>query len=150
MPDENQKATDKALKGNRVPTADQSPTSIEKPPAPKAFFHPPFVEQMCDSCHDSKFSQKLLYKGKELCFTCHDDFTKGKKVLHYPVESDECLECHEPHQSVNERLLKKTVPAICYTCHDEKEIRGLPQHEGRDKCFECHEVHASNREKLLK
>src|SRR3989338_7391765 len=50
---------------------------IQLPPKPEILFHVPFLEQLCDSCHDKKYSQKLLLKGKELCFTCHDDFKKS-------------------------------------------------------------------------
>ncbi len=123
-----------------------------EPLKPSLIYHQPFLEQMCDSCHDSKFSQKLILKGKELCFTCHDDFTKDKKVIHYPVSEDLCLECHEPHQSENKFLLKKTIPAICFTCHDDftkdKKVVHYPVAEGL--CLECHDPHSSDNPRMLK
>lgn len=119
---------------------------------PGLFYHEPFLGQMCDSCHDSKFSQKLILQGKELCFACHDDFTKDKKVVHYPVDEGLCVECHSPHQSENKKLLKKPVPAICYTCHDDfakgKKVVHYPVEEGL--CLECHEPHSSENASVLK
>lgn len=122
----------------------------ELPKAPAPFVHPPFLENQCDSCHDSKSSQRLVSKGKELCFTCHDDFTKDKKVVHYPVSEGDCVGCHDPHQSPNKFMLKKVIPELCFTCHDEKDIKAVSAHEGQSVCAECHNVHASNEEKLLK
>lgn len=121
-------------------------------PKPGLFYHEPFLEQMCDSCHDSKFSQKLVFEGKELCFTCHDDFTKDKKVVHYPADEGLCVECHSPHQSGNKKLLKNPVPAICYTCHDDfakgKKVVHYPVGEGL--CLECHDPHSSENAGVLK
>ncbi len=120
------------------------------PKAPTQFVHPPFSENQCDSCHDSKFSQKLVAKGKELCFICHDDFTKGKAAVHYPVGEGACTECHDPHQSPNKFILKKPVPEICFACHDVQEIKAVSVHEDQSACADCHDAHASNEEKLLK
>jgi len=120
------------------------------PQAPTQFLHAPFLKDECDSCHDSKFSQKLALKGKELCFGCHDDFTKNKKVVHYPVSEEGCIGCHDPHKSPNKFMLKEPVPKLCFSCHDEKDIKANPMHEGQNICTECHNPHASNEEKLLK
>lgn len=128
----------------------ETKAEIAKPQIPAPFFHLPFLENQCGSCHESKFSQRLISQGKELCFTCHEDFTKDKKVVHYPVSEGACIECHDPHQSPNKFILKDAVPENCFTCHDEKEIRSNPMHEEQNICTECHNVHASNEEKLLK
>jgi len=120
------------------------------PQAPTQFFHQPFLENQCGSCHDTKFSQKIVSQGKELCFSCHDDFAKDKKVVHYPVSEGACGDCHDPHQSPNKFILKKPIPEICFTCHAEEEIRAIPVHEGQNMCTDCHDAHASNEEKLLK
>lgn len=117
---------------------------------PRQYFHQPFLENQCDSCHDVKSSQKVALAGKELCFSCHDDFSKGKKTVHYPVSEGACLDCHDPHQSPNKHILNKPEPKACFTCHDEKEIKANPAHEGKTICTECHDPHASNEEKLLK
>jgi len=117
---------------------------------PATFYHAPFLEKQCDSCHDTKSSQKLISRTSELCFTCHDDFSKNKKTVHYPVSEGSCLECHDPHQSPNKFILKKPSPQICFNCHEEKDIKANPAHEGQSNCLECHNPHSSNDEKLLK
>jgi len=118
--------------------------------APIQFVHPPFLENQCDSCHDRKSSQKLVLKGKELCFSCHEDFTKDKKTVHSPVSEGACIDCHDPHKSPNKFILKEPLPAICFNCHDQKDVRANSVHEGQNICTDCHNPHASNEEKLLK
>jgi predicted CXXCH cytochrome family protein len=65
-----------------------------------------------------------------------------------------CLECHDPHQAPNERLLKKTIPGLCWSCHDDfakgEGVRSVhpPMEEGL--CLECHDPHASDNERMLK
>ena len=120
------------------------------PETPTQFAHQPFLENQCDSCHDKKSSQKVAREGKELCFGCHDDFIKGKNVLHYHVSEGACIDCHDPHQSENKYLLKKAIPEICFSCHDQKEVEANTAHDGKASCIECHDAHASIKEKLLK
>lgn len=118
--------------------------------APVQFVHQPFLENQCDLCHDTKSSQRIVSKGKELCFSCHDDFSKDKKVVHYPVSEGSCLDCHDAHKSANKFILKDPLPIICFSCHDQKEVRANAVHEDQNICTECHNPHASNEEKLLK
>src|SRR3989338_737412 len=61
-------------------------TDTALPRTPIQFTHQPYVENQCSSCHDSKSSQRLTLQGNDLCFSCHDDFTKNKPVVHYPVK----------------------------------------------------------------
>jgi len=123
---------------------------LDSPQAPVFFYHQPYLENQCDSCHEAKFSQKLVLPDKELCFSCHDDFTKNKKFLHYPLAEDGCKDCHSPHQAPYKYLLKEAVPKICFDCHEEKDLKANPAHEGQNVCLDCHDPHASNEEKLLK
>lgn len=125
-------------------------TAASQPNQPTLFSHPPFLENQCESCHDSKFSQKLTLPAKELCFSCHDDFTKNKKIIHYPVSEGLCIECHDPHQSQNKFILKKAIPQVCFSCHEEEGLKANPAHEGQSLCMDCHNPHASNEEKLMK
>lgn len=113
-------------------------------------FHPPFLENQCDSCHESQFSQRLVSKDNDLCFACHDDVTKDNSVVHYPISDGACIDCHDPHQSPHGFLLKNKLPELCFNCHDESDIRSNPVHEDQSLCTQCHNPHASNEEKLLK
>ena len=133
--------------------AGQSKAAQDKQPLPETpvqYFHPPFLENQCHSCHDVKSSQRLTAQGKVLCFSCHDDFTKDKKTIHYPAEEGDCTGCHDPHQSMNKYLLKEPVPETCFSCHDIKEVRENPAHKANSSCTQCHDAHASDKEKLLK
>lgn len=131
---------------------EKQPTKTEEVllQVPRQFVHSPFLENQCDVCHDTKSSQRIILKGKELCFSCHDDFTKDKKVVHYPVGEGTCLTCHDAHKSPNKFILKDPVPAICFSCHEQKDVRVNPVHEGQNVCIDCHNPHASGEEKLLK
>src|SRR6266567_7631253 len=68
--------------------------------------HLPYVEKMCDDCHDKTSASGFVAKSKnELCFVCHTDFVQGYYV-HGPVAVGACLACHEPHTSQYPSLLK--------------------------------------------
>ena len=111
--------------------------------------HPPFADRDCSLCHEGQFSQKLVAKGKELCFTCHDDFLKGAKVKHYPAEEGMCLDCHLPHESKFKHLLKREGQALCLECHDMDDLKATHDEIGEDDCTSCHDPHKGD-EKLLK
>lgn len=114
-------------------------------PAPAFYRHPPYAEGACDSCHTSKSSQKLQAEGKELCFSCHEDFLEGAKVKHFPAEAGMCTECHNPHRSPNKFMLNKSVPALCFDCHDKNDLFKVSPHDtltDEDDCTMCHNPHA--------
>ncbi|MCX6996593.1 MAG: cytochrome c3 family protein [Kiritimatiellaeota bacterium] len=91
--------------------ADDAPVVLRSQPAPTpaplpVYRHAPYADDECTACHESKFSQRIKQKPKDLCFTCHDDFLAKAKVKHAPAEGGECLACHNPHQSENKHLLR--------------------------------------------
>ena len=63
-----------------------------------------------------------------------------------------CSDCHNPHGSVTEALLKKdSINDVCYTCHAEKRGPFLFEHAPvRENCDNCHNPHGSVNEFLLK
>lgn len=89
------------------------------------------------------------------CLDCHGKLTE-KKVVHKPVMY-ECDKCHQsngevhPKEDVEGFKLVKEVPALCFSCHEEKNIMKdvvhAPLKEG--DCFSCHDVHSSKNEGLL-
>lgn len=119
---------------------------------PIVLFHVPYQEKSCNSCHDSGISHKTMMKLPELCYQCHDDFSKDYKSLHYPVEEGDCTTCHNPHQSKNSSLLIKPTGELCEDCHDLNQLLTGDVHEGidKDECMDCHNPHGSNDEFLLK
>lgn len=85
------------------------------------------------------------------CQECHSEYS-GPYLHEHPVayshlvEGGGCPECHEPHGSPNERLLKQPGNSLCFQCH------GTPpghrtNHSGlgtKLACVECHsDIHGS-------
>jgi DmsE family decaheme c-type cytochrome len=63
-----------------------------------------------------------------------------------------CSDCHNPHGSFTEALLKKdSINDVCYTCHAEKRGPFLFEHlPVRENCDNCHDPHGSVNEASLK
>lgn len=113
----------------------------------------------CVDCHDLssigvvEFSVGFNWK----CQNCHEEksgpFPYEHEVVYgHLVEGGTCVECHEPHGSANDRLLKQPGRPLCLQCH------GMPpghqtNHGGlgsRYDCVQCHsEIHGSYSNRLL-
>lgn len=111
--------------------------------------HGPMNDQKsCKNCHDPHFADQprlLLTAQLALCLACHDrelETGRGKianmkallqanKNAHGPVQSGDCISCHDPHGSNYWRILVQYYPAefytpysdgkyaLCFTCHDK-------------------------------
>ena len=101
--------------------------------------HRPFVQGKCNVCHDAHSSDQpmlLLQKGAKLCLGCHQEDKKLRAShLNRKLGKMDCLECHHPHQSENQALLRKNqhqpfAEAECQSCHN--------QSGGEDPCLKCH------------
>ena len=121
-------------------------------PQPTTCYHPPFAQHQCAECHESGLGQGLRSNPPELCFNCHKDFLTGQKVKHQPVESGDCVSCHDPHQSENKHLLIKKGNDLCLICHDDPLAEGKVKHQAVEsgECLDCHAPHATNFKALLK
>ncbi|HET6934417.1 MAG TPA: cytochrome c3 family protein, partial [Candidatus Angelobacter sp.] len=88
------------------------------------------IQMGCTSCHEVRTSKdvtrvKLITTSSgKLCLTCHADKNaadlKGK--VHPPAVRD-CVKCHDPHQSKNDKQLLKPVSGdkqenLCLSCHN--------------------------------
>jgi predicted CXXCH cytochrome family protein len=118
----------------------------------KYYFHSPYQEKECTSCHKPNSIGQLIEQPPALCFQCHEDFSTTFKNLHAPVEMGECLTCHKPHMADNRFLLIETVGQLCFECHDQDEISRQEQHEHikDNRCTDCHNPHGSDDQYLLK
>jgi len=130
-------------------------TTNALPPRPKLNVHPPYADHNCTACHESEFSQKMIGKPGAVCFGCHTELQKtfvAGKVKHQPVAEGDCVSCHNPHQSINRKLLVKTGPALCLTCHDDPLAAGKVRHQAVESgdCLDCHAPHSTNFKGLLK
>jgi predicted CXXCH cytochrome family protein len=121
----------------------QEKTNLLKKPKNKINFHPPYQSKDCDDCHESSFGNELIEQPPELCYTCHDDFQTEFAVLHGPVASGYCTQCHNPHFSKNPSLLIKKGQDICLSCHEKKDVLKNDVHlEIEDtNCTDCHNPH---------
>ncbi len=102
--------------------------------------------------------------NEEACLKCHSD-KRGPFVFeHPPVRIEGCEVCHNPHGSVNSRLLKRPVVfTLCLECHNGAGNFGLhgtgdpnpsAQHNMADpryqNCTNCHvRIHGSNADSLF-
>jgi len=115
---------------------------------------------MCSNCHTvmklvtRKFQLKTPFEP-DTCFQCHKDRRAQMfRSSHMPMREGKivCSDCHNPHGSFTEALLKKdSINDTCYTCHAEKRGPFLFEHlPVRENCDNCHDPHGSINEASLK
>lgn len=88
-----------------------------------ASFQKPFGHKLasnamtCVDCHNPHGTSRVAVK-EPACFTCHSDKRGPFSFEHAPVRLEGCGSCHEPHGSVNPRLLTRhEVRLVCLECH---------------------------------
>lgn len=106
----------------------------------------------CLSCHRFAKHQdgNLIYDLNRICQDCHPQqggpyMYEHEPVNAYGVEGSGCVECHEPHGSSSDRLLKQKDNALCLQCHF------VPRHQlahgtayRNHSCVTCHtDTHGS-------
>jgi DmsE family decaheme c-type cytochrome len=94
------------------------------------------------------------FAGNETgCIKCHGDKRGPFPFEHAPVRMESCSSCHEPHGSVNPRMLTRhNVGQLCLECHtiSSATLAGVPPgfHDTRSprfqNCTVCHsKIHGS-------
>lgn len=88
----------------------------------------------------------------DLCYTCHAD-KRGPLLWEHPPVRENCLTCHQPHGSNNDKVLASRRPFLCQRCHIATRHPST-LYGGRDlasnrlfnrSCTNCHsQVHGSN------
>jgi len=78
----------------------------------------------CLSCHRfaKRQGQSLAYDLNRVCRDCHPEQAGPFLYEHeatnaYAVEGGGCVECHAPHGSNNDRLLRQPGNQLCRQCH---------------------------------
>ena len=114
----------------------------------------------CVNCHTimksvSRKNQLKTAFEPDTCFQCHKDRRAQMfRSSHMPMREGKivCSDCHNPHGSFTESLLKKdSINDVCYTCHAEKRGPFLFEHEPvRENCDNCHDPHGTVNEYSLK
>lgn len=114
-------------------------------------YHKPYEQEKCTSCHEGGFSNRLLMKMPDLCYSCHTNFKNEFKQLHGPVSSGNCLECHNQHMSKYDKLLDVQGQAICLKCHQKEQVLQSNKHKNiaQRNCTECHNPHGGDNSGML-
>lgn len=120
----------------------------------------------CGDCHDPHGGNAIkggalnLATSDETCLSCHTA-QKGPFVFKHNAGLEGCTACHNPHGSVNAKMLVARDDNLCLRCHLEvagtgQIIVGGADHASRlqrGTCWSagCHEaVHGSNTNKSLR
>jgi predicted CXXCH cytochrome family protein len=137
----------------------------------KEFVHTPFLKGMCNICHKLTTDGKIELKDEpgKLCLSCHKALIdKEGGNVHPALDLMGCIDCHSPHTTSRERLLKKDQTKLCLDCHDPDQIKKHPSDvvpsgkiikeqnykvklskEGKVVCSSCHNPHSSKEHYLL-
>lgn len=120
----------------------------------------------CGDCHDPhsgdavKGSGAALHTQREACAECHTA-QKGPFIFKHNAMKEGCTACHNPHGSVNQKMLNAPDSNLCLQCHATGSSPGLLFAGGRDHagnpvngtCWVagCHEaIHGSNASHALR
>jgi len=118
--------------------------------------HKPVQDKMCDQCHEGADSTppfKLKKVGYEVCQQCHYDLvneTFAKDRVHWPVvDGRGCINCHTPHASDQDSLLRAPPLLLCGRCHSDtvaRQERAQTKHPpiADGECTVCHSPHSSD------
>lgn len=112
----------------------------------------------CFDCHNVHAGPSLITEPadiKDMCSKCHQVQTAEFALpSHHPVNEKKmfCTDCHDPHGTVSEGLLKETtIKETCTRCHGEKEGPFVFEHaDANDDCTICHGYHGTVNNNLLK
>lgn len=125
----------------------------------KASRHPVLQKNLnCLSCHRfvKRMDRSVSYNVFGICKSCHPEqggpFPYEHEAINaYAIEGSGCTECHDPHGSENNRLLRRPGSDLCKQCHMPSEH--LVAHGGiwaGYPCANCHtETHGSYTGNLL-
>ncbi|HVU34205.1 MAG TPA: cytochrome c3 family protein [Opitutaceae bacterium] len=130
--------------------------------------HPVLSGQMtCTDCHNPHAGDAApdggakLARLNETCLKCHNQ-QGGPFVFEHEAMRDGCVSCHQPHGSVNAKMLRVRNQNLCLQCHFQQQTAtGQLMIGGRDHapfvsrgdCWSagCHEaVHGSHVNRSLR
>lgn len=120
----------------------------------------------CNDCHDPHRGDAVLGEPRglasrnETCFKCHT-LQRGPFVFEHEAVREGCVTCHNPHGSVNAKMLRARNQALCLQCHFQQQAPGQLLIGGvdhrpfvtRGTCWSagCHEaIHGSHASSSLR
>ena len=111
--------------------------------------HPGFDDGKCGDCHDARAKGKSVSDAKVCAAECHDD-RKGRKFLHGPIGSGQCIPCHDPHGSPHKGFVKAEDRELCFLCHNAEDYEAHYRETKRLRCLNCHDPHGSDKKYIVK
>lgn len=107
----------------------------------------------CLSCHRfvKRTDQDQMFGFANTCKSCHPQHSGPFLYEHAPVnaymtDGGGCVECHDPHGSENDQLLKQPKDRLCQACHMTPPTHNTAHggaYAGID-CLTCHtDIHGS-------
>lgn len=112
--------------------------------------HEPFSDGDCQQCHSRN-------NDMTLCLECHDgilsSFNGQFSHLVNGSQPTSCFNCHSPHTSRQDGLIKQQPGEACRQCHAGKFVRrnqNLYVHPDAENCVMCHQLHSSDQPAMRK
>ncbi len=95
-------------------------------------YHHPLEEHRltCTDCHDPhrrdihQPSGALVSRVNETCMQCHREQARPH-VFQHEAMREGCVTCHNPHGSINDKLLTERDNNLCLKCHGQIAAPGL-------------------------
>jgi predicted CXXCH cytochrome family protein len=132
-------------------------------PVSAGLLHQRPASMSCSDCHTPHEGDAVMGGGtqiekqNDLCVSCHPS-QRGPFVFEHEAMREGCVSCHDPHGSVNQKMLSERDSTLCLKCHAQEQLPaatttyliGGRDHASfltRGTCFNagCHEaVHGSN------
>lgn len=115
------------------------------------FYHRPFKEKACGTCHKSDEPGSMAHFQNDVCFSCHTNFKEKYAYIHGPVAAGECTSCHLPHSADNKELVRRKGQDLCLYCHTKTLVMKNSAHAdiGNSSCLQCHNAHGGKDRLLL-
>ena len=97
--------------------------------------HHPVIEghMNCGQCHDPHGGDIFKPAGglamarpDESCAQCHRDQTRPF-VFDHKAMREGCATCHNPHGSINQKMLVASDPNLCLRCHAQVQGANVPR-----------------------
>lgn len=121
--------------------------------------HKPVDDERCEDCHPNDRGLALVtnFDRRGGCYQCHEHEALKQEIdalryVHGPVALQNCLACHDAHESEYEGLLVLPDPGLCYSCHFRARVLASPPHQNLDddKCLPCHAPHGGDSRYFLR